>query len=49
MLMTHSSSIKDVILFPKNSFATSPLDQSPSRISNEQIRELNLKIEDHKN
>ncbi|QFP41899.1 aspartate--tRNA ligase [Borrelia miyamotoi] len=49
MLMTHSSSIKDVILFPKNSFATSPLDQSPSRISNEQIRELNLKIEDYKN
>ncbi|AGT27421.1 aspartate--tRNA ligase [Borrelia miyamotoi] len=49
MLMTHSSSIKDVILFPKNSLATSPLDQSPSRISNEQIRELNLKIEDYKN
>ncbi|BCR21872.1 aspartate--tRNA ligase [Borrelia sp. HM] len=48
MLMTHSSSIKDVILFPKNSFAASPLDKSPSRISNEQLREINLKIEDQK-
>ncbi|AHH10622.1 aspartate--tRNA ligase [Borrelia coriaceae] len=46
MLMTHSNSIKDVILFPKNSFAASPLDKSPSKISNEQLRELNLKIED---
>ncbi|AJW73249.1 aspartate--tRNA ligase [Borrelia hermsii] len=49
MLMTHSSSIKDVILFPKNSFAASPLDKSPSRISNEQLRELNLTIENYKN
>ncbi|AHH12467.1 Aspartyl-tRNA synthetase [Borrelia hermsii YBT] len=49
MLMTHSSSIKDVILFPKNSFAASPLDKSPSRISNEQLRELNLAIENYKN
>ncbi|AHH03436.1 Aspartyl-tRNA synthetase [Borrelia nietonii YOR] len=49
MLMTHSSSIKDVILFPKNSFAASPLDKAPSRISNEQLRELNLTIENYKN
>ncbi|AHE62768.1 aspartate--tRNA ligase [Borrelia parkeri] len=49
MLMTHSSSIKDVILFPKNSFAASPLDKSPSKIPNEQLRELNLTIEDYKN
>ncbi|WP_024653583.1 aspartate--tRNA ligase [Borrelia persica] len=44
MLMTHSNSIKDVILFPKNSFAASPLDKSPSQISNEQLKELNLII-----
>ncbi|UPA17932.1 aspartate--tRNA ligase [Borrelia puertoricensis] len=49
MLMTHSSSIKDVILFPKNSFAASPLDKSPSKITNEQLRELNLTIENYKN
>ena len=48
MLMTNSSSIKDVILFPKNSFSASPLDNSPSKISNEQLIELNLKVEDYK-
>ena len=45
MLMTNSSSIKDVILFPKNSFAASPLDNSPSKIPDEQLTELNLKLE----
>ncbi|WP_040236362.1 aspartate--tRNA ligase [Borrelia crocidurae] len=49
MLMTNSNSIKDVILFPKNSFAASPLDKSPSKISNEQLKELNLTIENNKN
>ncbi|WP_024655373.1 aspartate--tRNA ligase [Borrelia hispanica] len=49
MLMTNSNSIKDVILFPKNSFAASPLDKSPSKISNEQLKELSLKIENDKN
>ncbi|UER67620.1 aspartate--tRNA ligase [Borrelia sp. BU AG58] len=48
MLMTNSSSIKDVILFPKNSFAASPLDNSPSRVSNEQLSELNLGLEVYK-
>ncbi|WKC58001.1 aspartate--tRNA ligase [Borrelia sp. P9F1] len=48
MLMTNSSSIKDVILFPKNSFAASPLDNSPSEISDEQLTELNLKLENYK-
>ncbi|AFU74739.1 aspartyl-tRNA synthetase [Borreliella afzelii HLJ01] len=44
MLMTKSTSIKDVILFPKNSFAASPLDNSPSKISNEQLKELGINI-----
>ncbi|UGQ17239.1 aspartate--tRNA ligase [Borrelia sp. RT1S] len=48
MLMTNSSSIKDVILFPKNSFAASPLDNSPSEIPDEQLTELNLKLENYK-
>ncbi|UGQ16126.1 aspartate--tRNA ligase [Borrelia sp. RT5S] len=48
MLMTNSSSIKDVILFPKNSFAASPLDNSPSKIPDEQLTELNLKLENYK-
>lgn len=44
MLMTKSTSIKDVILFPKNSFAASPLDNSPSKISCEQLKELGINI-----
>lgn len=44
MLMTKSTSIKDVILFPKNSFAASPLDDSPSKISDEQLKELGINI-----
>ncbi len=44
MLMTKSTSIKDVILFPKNSFAASPLDNSPSKISDEQLKELGINI-----
>ncbi len=44
MLMTKSTSIKDVILFPKNSLAASPLDDSPSKISDEQLKELGINI-----
>jgi len=44
MLMAGETSIKEVIAFPKNSFAESPLDSSPSYVSADQLKELHLII-----
>jgi aspartyl-tRNA synthetase len=44
MLMSGDSSIKDVIAFPKNSFAQSPMDGSPGEASPKQLSELRLAI-----
>ncbi|MDR0527468.1 MAG: aspartate--tRNA ligase [Spirochaetaceae bacterium] len=44
MLMAGESSIKEVIAFPKNSFAQSLMDDCPSEISAEQLKELHLQI-----
>jgi aspartyl-tRNA synthetase len=44
MLMTGVSSIKDVIAFPKNSFAQSPMDGSPGAVSDRQLAELHLAL-----
>ena len=44
MLVTGSSSIRDVIAFPKTQRAQCLLTKAPSGISNEQLRELGLKI-----
>jgi aspartyl-tRNA synthetase len=44
MLMAGETSIKEVIAFPKNSFALSPLDESPGTVSREQLEELHLSV-----
>ncbi|MDR2865590.1 MAG: aspartate--tRNA ligase [Spirochaetaceae bacterium] len=44
MLMSGESSIKEVIAFPKNSFAESPMDGSPGEVDKNQLDELHLVI-----
>jgi aspartyl-tRNA synthetase len=44
MLMAGETSIKEVIAFPKNSFAVSPLDDSPNTVSPKQLEELHLSV-----
>ncbi|MDR2767585.1 MAG: aspartate--tRNA ligase [Treponema sp.] len=42
MLMAGETSIKEVIAFPKNSFALSPLDGCPNEVDAKQLDELHL-------
>ena len=44
MLMAGETSIKEVIAFPKNSFAENLMDESPSYVSPAQLNELHLII-----
>ncbi|MBN2650796.1 MAG: aspartate--tRNA ligase [Spirochaetales bacterium] len=44
MIMSARESIKDVIAFPKNNNASSPMDESPAEILDEQINELHLRV-----
>jgi aspartyl-tRNA synthetase len=44
MIMAGHTSLKDVIAFPKNSFAVSPMDDCPSEVDQKQLDELRLKI-----
>jgi len=44
MLMAGETSIKEVIAFPKNSFAVSPMDDCPSEVDQHQLDELHLQI-----
>jgi aspartyl-tRNA synthetase len=44
MLMAGQTSIKEVIAFPKNSFAQSPMDDSPSEVDQKQLDELRLTV-----
>jgi aspartyl-tRNA synthetase len=43
--MAGETSIKEVIAFPKNSFAESPLDGCPAEVDAKQLGELHLMIE----
>jgi aspartyl-tRNA synthetase len=44
MLMAGETSIKEVIAFPKNSFAVSPMDDCPGEVDQKQLDELHLSI-----
>jgi aspartyl-tRNA synthetase len=44
MLMAGQTSIKEVIAFPKNSFAESPMDGSPGEVDQKQLDELRITI-----
>jgi len=46
MLMVGAESIRDVIAFPKTQRAICPLTESPSDVSQKQLKELGLKIEE---
>ncbi len=45
MLMAGQNSIKEVIAFPKNNAAISPMDESPSSVDQKQLDELHLIIQ----
>jgi aspartyl-tRNA synthetase len=44
MLMAGQTSIKEVIAFPKNSFAVSPMDDCPGGVDQKQLDELRITI-----
>lgn len=44
MIMAEETSIKEVIAFPKNTSATSPMDDSPSQVDEEQLKDLHLQV-----
>jgi aspartyl-tRNA synthetase len=44
MLMAGESSIKEVIAFPKNSFAVSPMDDCPGGVDRKQLDDLHLEV-----
>ena len=44
MLMVGSNQIRDVIAFPKTTSAMSLMDNSPSKVDSDQLKELGLKI-----
>jgi aspartyl-tRNA synthetase len=44
MLMAGETSIKEVIAFPKNSFAVSPMDDCPNYVDAKQLEDLHIRI-----
>ena len=44
MLLAKTNNIRDVIAFPKTTSATSLMDDSPSSVSDDQLKELNISI-----
>ena len=48
MICADQSSIKEVIAFPKNTAALSPMDNSPNWVDQSQLDELGLIIDEKK-
>ena len=48
MLLVGSNQIRDVIAFPKTTSALSLMDNSPSFVSNKQLKELHLSVNEEK-
>lgn len=44
MLLSKSQSIRDVIAFPKTQRATCPLTLAPSKVNDEQLKELHIRV-----
>jgi len=44
MIMAGVTSLRDVIAFPKNSFAVSPMDECPSEVDQKQLDELRIQF-----
>lgn len=44
MLMRHEESIHEVIAFPKNNLAASPMDESPSAVDKSQLQDLHIVV-----
>jgi aspartyl-tRNA synthetase len=45
MIMAGENSIKEVIAFPKNNQAYSPMDDSPSLVDEDQLKMLHIKLD----
>lgn len=45
MILTNSTSLRDVIAFPVNANAVSPLSDAPTEVSEKQLKELKIKFE----
>lgn len=46
MLMCHEDSIHEVIAFPKNNLAASPMDECPSAVDGQQLKDLHVSVYD---
>ena len=46
MLMRHEESIHEVIAFPKNNLAASPMDECPSAVDEQQLKDLHINCYD---
>lgn len=45
MIMCHADSIHEVIAFPKNNLALSPMDDCPSEVDEGQLKDLHIRVE----
>ena len=45
MLLAHEESIREVIAFPKNKKARDLLMRAPSKVSDEQLKDVHIKLD----